>query len=373
MFQGITMNQTKAWLACCLAMGFAGVANSAVVYTAKELGTLGGMSTSTNVQVNAFDLNDLGQVVGAAYVNTPYGVKFHAFMTGANGVGINDIGSQINAGNSAAYAVNNLGQVAGAYNLSGAGSGMAYMSGPGGTGHTDLGAGGSFSRASDINDAGQVTGYLSVASTYKAFVTGADGSSRIILGNGVGVSINQGGQVVANAGKAMFADTGATSLTSLGFESLLGGSTNGVDAINDHGIAVGWTGSTHYAFTYDVATHTKLKDIGVIGAPTATEDDIMDINNAGLVVGLDRSSGTDHAFIWGLEGSGKQNLDDLVALPVGIHLTSARGINNLGQIVANASDGKAYLLSPVPEPSTAMLAFVGVLGVGLVRSRRKPS
>ncbi|MDE2000460.1 MAG: hypothetical protein KGI52_16200, partial [Burkholderiales bacterium] len=154
------MNQTKAWLACCLAMGFAGVANSAVVYTATELGTLGGMSTSSNLQVNAFDLNDLGQVVGAAYVNTPYGVKFHAFMTGANGVGINDIGSQINVLNSAAYAVNNLGQVAGAFNMGSGGSGEAYISGPNGKGYTSFFAAGSFSRASDINDAGQVTGFI---------------------------------------------------------------------------------------------------------------------------------------------------------------------------------------------------------------------
>lgn len=364
------MNPKIKLLALCGVLCAASASHAALVYSAQELGNLGGVGIS-GLQVNAFDLNDKGQVVGAAYVNTPFGVKFHAFMTGENGVGLTDIGQQINAGNSAAYAVNNSGQVAGAFNMGAAGSGEAYISGSNGIGYTPLFASGSFSRGSSINASGQVTGFDSLQGAQKAFVTGSNGSAPVILGNGWGVSINRAGQVVADSSNALFADAGSTTLVSLGFETLPGGaSSKGVDAINDNALAVGWVGALHYAFVYDIKTHTKVADIGNIGSPIIS-DDSMDINNAGVVVGRDSSSGNAHAFIWGLNGAGKQNLNDLVLLPTGVFLTSARGINDLGQIVANASNGRAYLLSPVPEPSTGVLTVAGLVGIGVVRRMRR--
>ena len=364
------MNQKINLLALGAVFCVASASHASVVYSAQELGNLGGVGTD-GLQVNAFDLNDRGQVVGAAYVNTPFGVKYHAFLTGENGVGLIDIGKQINAGNSAAYAVNHLGQVTGAFNMGAAGSGEAYISSANGLGYTPLFASGSFSRGSDINDAGQVTGFNSLQGTQKAFVTGGNGTAPVVLGNGWGVSINQPGQVVAASNNAMFADAGSSTLVSLGFESLPGGaSSKGVDAINDNALAVGWVGALHYAFVYDIKTHTKVADIGNIGSPIVA-DDGMDINNAGIVVGRDSSSGNAQAFIWGLNGAVKQNLNDLVSLPTGVYLTSARGINDLGQIVANASDGKAYLLSPVPEPSTGLLMVAGVVGIGIACQKRK--
>jgi hypothetical protein len=64
------------------------------------------------------------------------------------------------------------------------------------------------------------------------------------------------------------------------------------------------------------------------------------------------------------------DLNSLVTLS-DTFLTQATAINDLGQIVANGADGQAYLLTPIPEPSTyAALLAAAVFGLVALRRRR---
>jgi hypothetical protein len=61
-----------------------------------------------------------------------------------------------------------------------------------------------------------------------------------------------------------------------------------------------------------------------------------------------------------------------VTLADGDYLTNAKAINDLGQIVATSASGNAYLLSPVPEPSSiVLLCGAGVGGIFWGYRRRR--
>jgi hypothetical protein len=69
------------------------------------------------------------------------------------------------------------------------------------------------------------------------------------------------------------------------------------------------------------------------------------------------------------------NLNELVVgLEPGVKLTSATGINDRGQIIANGSNDYAYLLNPggqrpIPEPASLGLSAAVVAGFLLLRHR----
>jgi len=68
------------------------------------------------------------------------------------------------------------------------------------------------------------------------------------------------------------------------------------------------------------------------------------------------------------------DLNDLVDPAAGWELTYAADINDTGQIVGTGRIGgvqHGFLLSPVPEPSSAVLLVLGALGLlTLARARR---
>lgn len=69
----------------------------------------------------------------------------------------------------------------------------------------------------------------------------------------------------------------------------------------------------------------------------------------------------------GLAGkTGPIDLNSLATLADGAYFMEARGINDAGQIVANASNGHAYLLSvtpSVPEPATGLMSMVALAAI----------
>ena len=130
--------------------------------TALDLGAYG-------VNTLATGINDSGQMVGQLSFNS----YVHAFITGANGIGVTDMGN-LGYSNAAATGINAGGQVAVSTWEPGGWSSGAFLTGYNGTGviaHPTLG--GANAHAGGVNDSGQLAGASQTQNgTYLAFITG---------------------------------------------------------------------------------------------------------------------------------------------------------------------------------------------------------
>jgi probable HAF family extracellular repeat protein len=201
---------------------------------------------------------------------------------------------------------------------------------------TDLGTlGGTESKAYGVNDSGQVVGY--------ADTTG-------------------------NAARHAFFYSGST-MTDLG---TLGGSFSQALGINYSGQIVGVAGIagnvSDHAFRYSGSTMTNMGTLG------GTDSSASCINTSGQIVGWSETTNNaaQHAFLY--NGSTMKDLNTLIDSSSGWTLQYAQDINNTGQIAgAGLINGHshAFLLTPVPEPSTCMLLGSTLLGLGWVASVRR--
>jgi probable HAF family extracellular repeat protein len=241
-------------------------------------------------------------------------VPEHSYLIDLNTKTVTEIGAL--GSHTWASGINEAGQVVGSFETAG-GKFHVFITGSNGVGLRDLGTlRGPLSQAHGINDAGQVAGYSSTAGgDYHAFITGANGMGMRDLGAVGANDINNVGQVVGQSGS---------------HASLTG--PNGMG----------------------------MRDLGTLGGAFSQA---LGINDAGQVVGLaETAEGVAHAFITGPGGRGMMDLNSLVDVPGGVILAQATDINNAGQVIA---------IGIVPEPETYMLLLLGLALVGFIARRKK--
>jgi probable HAF family extracellular repeat protein len=157
---------------------------------------------------------------------------------------------------------------------------------------------------------------------------------------------------------------------------LSGGTFSQAVAINASAMVVGNADSSSAAqVAYrttaggDLSTATIL---GFLGGGSFSS--ALGINDLGWVVGVgDTSTSSQDAWVW--NGGSLVDLNTVLVNGQGWDLFSATGINDAGWIVGTGElngQTEAFLLEPVPEPGTLIMASTSVVfGLALVWRRRR--
>lgn len=331
-----------------------------------DLGTLGGAESGAT----AVDAE--GRVVGWSLLATG---ERRAF-TSCAGCTMQDLGTHVGGSDSIARAVSANGQwLAGSSGINAYGpsfrehtQGFLYSGGA----MTSVGAlycpctfneRYGTSEAYGVNDAGTVVGWAPSprANYYHAFVW-KDGVIQDLSEAGLGdpsysraFDVNNAGQIVGyidrDEGMTFTESDREAFLWEAGvfstLEHLPGYTSSTAVALNEAGEAVGWSGDVT-----ETTSSAALWSGGAVVALGSLDDDrnsrALAVNDKGQVVGWSRNDANDsRAFFW-QEGL-MLDLNSLLPAASGWHLVEASGINNEGMIVGTArKDGelRAFLLIP---------------------------
>jgi len=341
-------------------------AHSATIYQLVDLGDLpGGDNTS-----KAYAINNHGQVVGEG--NVALGGVVHAFLWD-QATGMRDIGETLGSNRSIANGINDLGQIVG-YNVVDLGGGSSTLHAfkwDATNGTKDLGAG----MANDINNSGQIVGQQA---SHAALWTYAGGFQDlgVLSGNSSSTAngINNVGQVVgfseSNPDRAFIwsASEGMRDMNALtggfGQHPVANDLNDLAQVVGRHESAFGFPGANMgHAFVWSESNGVIL-DLGTV---PEERSEAFAINNLGQAVGIQKFPGQrGRAFVWD-SVVGVQDLHDLVdASGAGWELEYAYDINDHGQIVGSGlgpNGYHAFLLNPVPEPSSIVMAIWGFIGL----------
>ncbi len=361
---------TRACFTLCLfTLSTEALCEVAASYSLTDLGSL--PSASSHSQASG--INNLGQVVGASIAADG---RFHAFMWDAD-TGMADLGLLPGRVSSMARAINDLGQVVGvATEGPSSDHGFLWTSAQGMMDLGDLSDGSGHSSANDINNAGQVVG----GSMGRAYLWEA-GSGMMDLGvltefsaSSEATAINDASQVAGNsftanpnaASRAFIWEDGA-GLQDLGVTSATVNNTEAT-AINNSAVVVGTlndpgkSGTTGAGFVY--SSGQGMTDIGTL-QPSNVPPNHLAINDSDVMVGYGGSLfGPSAIAIRDSEGPWIDLTSRIDSSGLGWSFLEVTDINNAGQIVGSGifnGDVHAFILNPVPEPTT-----LGVMGIGLL-------
>jgi len=308
-------------------------------------------------------INNNGQIVGGSLNSS--GVS-RAFVY-SNGV-LSDLGDVPGADSGySATAISNNGLIVGSYNNG------VFIYSNGAMNRLNI-ASGDIATAAGINASGQVVGtsssyigngqFQNSAFLYENGVTNNLGALGAYSASG----INNNGQITGQAVGAAGAEAYLYSNGLLNTLGTLGGTYSNGYAINATGQVVGISAlpgdSNARAFLY---SNGAMIDLGSIlgGASNAQA-----INDSGDVVGqsFSASAESSHAFLY--SNGAMFDLNSLISPNSGWLLTSATGINDLGQIIGvgkyNGKDG-AFLILPTPIPGSAWLFGSVLTGLSFAR------
>lgn len=347
-------------LACVTALCFWASPAQAGPYTYVDLGTLDGTGNSY-----AKGINNLGQVVGMS--QTTGSSDPRAFLwTGASM-------TALSPSSSAAFAINDQGQIAGWTSE----HGIVAATWVGGI-PTTLNP---LSYATANNDSGQMAGITNSGGTHAARWDGSVMKDLGTLGGGQSnaTGINDSGYVVGYSQKAGSNGWFATAWVGDAAIDLGGGSNSYGYAVNNKGQVAG------YSQKDGMGHATIWSETGeiVLSPHSTAHTNAYGINDAGDVVGYawDLNSVNQpytRATLWedGLQIDLNEFLSES-AKNNGWILAVANGINDQGWVVGDAvnmisGETHGFLLShEVPEPSTLPLVFVGIVMFTTIARRRQ--
>lgn len=226
--------------------------------------------------------------------------------------------------------------------------------------------GGSSSEATGINDRGTVVGSAANSDQdSRAFVWSESEGMRDLgtLGglDSFGNGVNNFGQVVGSSSRVDGFEHAFLFDEVNGMIDLMPGAnfSSRAFAINDLGQVVGeFYANGRSAFIWDSQT-----GLHVLDSPQLRFASAHAINNLGQIVGEGDPSGTSRQpVLW--DTTGLQPLQSLIPKNSGWELEYAADINDLGQIAGYGfynGELRAFLMTPVPEPTSLALAAMGCL------------
>jgi probable HAF family extracellular repeat protein len=349
----------------CVASWFvlsAGLVSASPSYTVTAL-----FSSSPGYYANDYAINNSGEVVGNANANTG-----DLWRAGS----LTPIGPSSGFWGCGASSINASGQVAvTCYATANAERGFLWSNGSYtqnlGTPNTLYNYG---VVAVGVNDNGQVVGHSNSADGhYRAFLW----SSGTMTDLGTLGGPSSDARAINNSGKIV--GTGFTSDLRCFATSWCGGSITNLGTLPgdiasnafDVNAAGQVVGSSRISNAYWTAGHAVLwsdsgsiTDLGVLPGYTYFST-AYGINVSGQIVGSSRdSSQNEHAFVY--DNGAMVDLNSLIDPASGWTLVYANDINDSGQIVGYGTlggNGYAFLLTPIPEPSTLALLGIGAISL----------
>jgi probable HAF family extracellular repeat protein len=320
-------------------------------------------STVSNAGQVPCRLNNLGDMAGRA--GDSLSGKTRATIWNHDSLRPRNLGHLAGGEYSSASGINDAGEAAGAANIAKSIVPFVWTS-RGGLQRIPLLPGDNCGQAFGINKYGHVAGYSSGPNGSKAFLWTRSAGVRnlgVLLGGNYSraCDINDldevAGTSASAAGEHAVLWTKAGNVRDLG--TLPGDTSSEATAINNNGDVVGYSKGSRGMRAFLWTQATGMEDLGVL--PGGNSSRALGVNDLGAVVGTSTSSSEDRAFIW-TKQAGMRDLNSAAPVTLGVVFVEAHAINYTGEILvmggathqSNGSGQTAPRCAPAP-PSSFLL------------------